>query len=80
MSNTAIPPPAFKSLSNEPDRFKLRLEPDGVYRVDGRVIPVRDETARDVGGVDNGESVVGVKCLGDMMPSGLGGLVTMDIE
>ena len=70
----------YPQIGDGPDRFELRLEPDGVYRVDGRVIPVRDETARDAGGVDNGESVVGVKCLGDMMPSGLGGLVTMDIE
>ena len=33
----------YKPISDEPDRFKLWLDPDGVYRVDGRVIPVADD-------------------------------------
>ena len=56
----------FKSLSNEPDRFQLRLGPDGVYRVDGRVVGVRDETARLA--VFNF-----AKRLSDMKPGSLGG-------
>ena len=39
------------------DRFALRLRPDGVYFVEGRVIPVRDESSL---ALDNGEAVVRV--------------------
>lgn len=42
------------------DRFKLHTGPDGVYRIDGRVIPIRDDGPKVVGGIDNGQAVVGV--------------------
>lgn len=41
-------------------RFALRLQPDGVYRVDGRVIPVADHSAKPVGCIDDSESVIGI--------------------
>ena len=59
------------------DRFALREDPDGVYRVDGRVIPVRDEAAvRD----DNGEPVVGVQRLSDMGVGRLGREAGVNVE
>jgi len=39
------------------DKFSLRRMPNGVYCVDGRIIPVADDAARRV---NNGESVVNV--------------------
>ncbi len=44
-----------KQVVEGADRFQLRLEPDGVYRVDGRVIPVRDNA---ILGVDDRKPVV----------------------
>lgn len=41
-----------------PDRFALRLGPDGVYRVDGRVVPIREDGAESR--IDDREPVVGV--------------------
>ncbi len=41
-----------------PDRFELRLEPDGVYRINGLSFPSRDYPARSV---DHGKSVLDVK-------------------
>lgn len=43
-----------------PDRYDLTLGPDGVYRVDGRVIPVRDDRAKVIRAVDDRKLVVGV--------------------
>ena len=39
------------------DRFELRREPNGVYHVNGRVIPVSDDSIRTI---DHGKSVVPV--------------------
>lgn len=39
------------------ERFRLLLEPDGVYRVDGRAIPSRDDPAACI---DHGEPIVGI--------------------
>ncbi len=50
--------PMYESLTGDgPDRFALRRGPDGVYLVDGRVIPVADNSA---GGVDDSKPVVGI--------------------
>ena len=62
------------------DRFALRREPNGVYRVDGRVIPVCDDRAESVGGNDDGESVVCVHDAQDMRISRFGSVLGMNVE
>lgn len=59
------------------DCFCLSLGPDGVYRVDGRVIPVRDEARI---GVDHSKPVVPIKNLSDMGVGLLGRHSRADIE
>lgn len=49
--------PPIDPLQNDIGRWDLTLNPDGVYRVDGRVIPSADHPAFRV---DDGEPVVGV--------------------
>ena len=44
-------------IENCPDRFELRREPDGVYRIDGRVIPSAYDASLCV---DHCDPVVGV--------------------
>ena len=78
--NETKKPTLSNRIGGGPDRFELRLEPDGVYRVDGRSIPVADNRAGQARGVDDGKSVVGVKNLSDIPPSLLGGNPTMNVE
>ena len=54
-----------------PDRFALHLGPDGVYRVDGRIIPSTDHPAH---GVDNDQFVVKIH-RGVHQRESLGGIV-----
>lgn len=42
------------------DRFALRPGPDGVYFIEGRMIPVRKDSPNDVGAVDDSQPVIGV--------------------
>ena len=39
-------------------RFELRCDPNGVYRVDGRVIPVAHDSTEITGSVDYGEPII----------------------
>ena len=41
-------------------RFALRREPDGIYLVDGRVIPVRDDSAKGGVTIDYSKPIVGI--------------------
>lgn len=49
-----------RAIRDEPDRFALRREPDGIYRVDGRVIPIRDDGSNVIFCYNDGELVVAV--------------------
>ncbi len=69
-----------KQISDRPDRFKLWREPDGVYRVDGRVIPVADNSAKEISTVNDGKPVVSVKRLCDMGVGVLGRQPTVDVK
>lgn len=46
-----------------PDQFPLWRQPDGIYGVNGRLVPSTDETALSV---DDRESVKGIHNLGDV--------------
>lgn len=60
-----------------PDRFALRRELDGVYRVDGRMIPVCDHC---FGAIDDRESVVPIHDLKDVSVSLLGGHLGVHVK
>jgi len=66
-----------KPISYAPDRIRLRLEPNGVYFVDGRVIPVRHDAC---GSVDNGKAIVPVHDGCNLREGLLGSLSRMDVE
>lgn len=55
----------------------LRRSPDGVYHIQGRVIPVRDNAAL---GVDNGQPVVGIHDGKDVCMGLLGSQVSVDVK
>lgn len=61
----------------ESTRFDLRLEPDGVYCVDGRFIPVRDNSAICL---NNSKPVVRVHVLNNGGVGLLGALRGVDVE
>ena len=67
---SAIGGPAYE------DRFKLTLGPDGIYRVDGRVIPAADHPAYRV---DNGKPVIGVHGGVDNLKSPMGAVIGMNV-
>ena len=58
-------------------RFALTLCPDGVYRVDGRVIPVRDDSALSV---DDGQPVVSIERKEDVSIGGLGSVLGVNVK
>lgn len=62
------------------NRFALRREPNGIYRVDGRVIPVCDEGAEPIGTVDDRQSVVRVHNTPNIGVSLLGSVAGMNEE
>ena len=59
------------------ERFALRREPDGVYRVDGRVVPIADDTTL---GVDDRQAVVGVQRGSNMGVGRFGVMGRVDVE
>mgnify|MGYP006873511011 CR=1 FL=1 len=62
------------------DRFALRLEPNGVYRVDGRVIPVCDNCTNNVGADDDSQSIISIHGRQDVCVGLLGAVIGMDVE
>lgn len=60
-----------------PDRFELRLGPDGVYRVNGRVIPIADDAAK---GVDDCQLVPEIHLRADQRVSRSGVCLGVNVE
>lgn len=48
------------------DRFALSLGPDGVYRIEGRMIPIRDDRAEPVSTVDDCQPIIPIHCAENM--------------
>lgn len=61
----------------ENSRFDLRLGPDGVYRVDGRIIPIADNSTL---GINNSKPVIGVHGLANMSISQAGVELGVDVK
>ena len=58
----------------------LWLEPNGVYRLDGRVVPVGHDSTKGVSSNDHGKPVVGVHGGDDMGVSLIGSKIGVDVE
>ncbi len=67
-------------LPGEPDRFELRRGPDGVYRIDGRAVPIADESSEGRVAVDDRQSIVRVASLPNMGVGFLGVARGMDVK
>lgn len=60
-----------------PDKYALRHRPDGIYCVDGRVIPSANNASRSV---DDRDLVVGITGGVDDVKRFRGGVLGVDIE
>ncbi|WP_424982109.1 hypothetical protein [Maritalea sp. S77] len=69
----------FKPISGDgnAERFTLRPMPNGVYSIDGRLIPIRDDSARSL---NDSKSVVGVYSARNMGVSLGGAAAGMDVK
>lgn len=61
-------------------RFELMCEPDGIYRVDGRVIPVADDCAQPISCVDHRKTIVRIHRLPYEGVGVLGRIAAVDVE
>lgn len=67
----------YECIGVESTRFDLRLEPDGVYSVDGRFVPIRNYRAISL---DNSQPVVSVHELNNGSVGLLGALLGVDVK